>query len=328
MTRQVSRTGFRAMGVDVELTGVDVPPGEMEWVSGLARRFAAVWDESFSRFRPDSEVSRVNAAAGRAVRVSPRFVQVLDLAVGGARRSHGKFDPTILPALVAAGYDRDIVAVRARRAQRALPAVPSGGLDAIEQIRVDRERCEVTLPATLRLDFGGIAKGVFVDLVAGMAGRWPGGWVDAGGDLRVWGVPPDGERWVIGVEDPRDTKTNVMLVELAGSSAAGIATSGSNRRRWEIDGQTMHHLIEPRTGQPLSGGAAQVSVFAPSVAAAEIASKSLLVAAARGEHLDPLDAAAAVVVYPDGRAVVVPGSCPDACQTVSTGERAQSRQSA
>jgi thiamine biosynthesis lipoprotein ApbE len=120
----------------------------------------------------------------------------------------------------------------------------------------------------------------------------------------------------------------LLSIGIADEAAAGVATSGVNRRRWRAGGRPMHHLIDPSTGRPLAGGASQVTVFAPSVGAAEVAAKALLVAAARGEPLDPVDAAAAVLAFPDGRVEFVPGSCPDACVTVSSRQLAQPRRSA
>lgn len=331
MTRQVARARFHAMSVDIELLGVDVAAAEVERVGNTAVRLAAVWEATFSRFLPGSELSRLNVAGGHPLRVSARFIQVLDLALAATRRTAGRFDPTILPALAAAGYDRDIAQVRGRRLRPAVDPVPAAGLSGVEHIRVNRRRHEVTLPPGIRLDFGGIAKGVFVDLVVAMATGWPGGSVDAGGDLRVWGVPPDGTHWTVGIEDPRDVAADLRTVEIVGDAAAGVATSGVNRRRWQAGERPMHHLIDPATGRPLAGSAVQVSAFAPSVAAAEVATKALMVAAARGEPLDPMTAAAAILVYADGRVVIVPGTCPDACvmvPPVSTGQLAQSRRSA
>jgi len=316
VTRRVASASFRAMSVDIRLIGVGVADDAARQAADTAHAFALEWEAAFSRFLPDSELSRLNAARGRPTCVSTRFIDVLERAIAAVHQTDGRFNPAILPALRAAGYDRDIAQVWAGGVQAA-PPQPAAAPSSFDEIRIDRQRQDVTLPPGMQLDFGGIAKGIFVDEVAARLAVWPGGCVDAGGDLRTWGLPPSGERWVVGIEDPQDATRTALVVEIVGAEAAAAATSGSNRRHWQAGAATMHHLIEPRTGQPLAG-AAQVTAFAASAAAAEVATKALLVAAARGERLDPVQAAAAILFTPEGRIDFIPGTCPDACLAAAT----------
>jgi thiamine biosynthesis lipoprotein len=165
-------------------------------------------------------------------------------------------------------------------------------------VRIDRRRSALALPAAGRLDFGGLAKGDFVDrLVAELRDRrgWPGGCVEAGGDLRVWGRPPDGVAWRIAIEDPDRLDRDLLVLQVAPEPAGAVATSSPNRRRW---GDGRHHLIDPGTGRPVERPPRSVSAIAATATEAEIVAKSLVVAA--GRRVGLLEAVGAVVVAADG----------------------------
>ena len=240
-------------------------------------------DQLFSRFRDDSELSRVNAQAGRETTVSATFASLLGHALRGARRTDGLFDPTILQALVAAGYDRDFDDLRRTDRTAAGPG-PAGAWQAV---KIEGKR--LRMPLEVALDFGGVAKGWTVDrAVERIEGlRWAV--VNAGGDLRVIGVSPDDEL-LVGVEDPRDRRSEVARVLVAGGA---IATSSVTRRSW---GPGLHHLIDPRTWLPAETGVLQATVWAPTCAEAEILSKWALLSGP-----DALDAVPGLLVMEDGR---------------------------
>lgn len=283
MERGVSVASFPAMSTTVEITGVEVAPAEVDAAAARGQALFEAWDRAFSRFRLDSELSMLNAAGGRPVTVSDMFLAVLDVALAGAALTGNRFDPAILPALERAGYDRDIAEVTSR-ATPVTPLPPAPAHRAVHEIEIDRRSRTVKLPAGMRIDLGGIAKGAFVDRLAAELAHWPGGCVDAGGDLRVWGVPPSGDRWVIGIEDPTDPDLDLAVAEIR-SFEIGIATSGTNRRRWLVGNREVSHLIDSATGRPIPGPIRSATAIAKTVAAAEIAAKALLVAEARGERL-------------------------------------------
>ena len=209
-------------------------------------RFFAQVEAEMSRFRPQSGLSRLNAAAGRGPQpISPLLVEVLALALQAARTSDGVFDPTVLNALQAAGYDRSFEQIKAGAAspQRGQRAAASGS--GWQQVLLDTAEGTATLPAGLGIDLGGIAKGWTVDEAARQLGQWGPALVDAGGDIRSVGAP--GEPWPVAVQDPFDETRDLTVVLLADNAAA---TSSIGGRRWQRDGQTLHHLIDPRTGQP------------------------------------------------------------------------------
>jgi thiamine biosynthesis lipoprotein len=229
----------------------------------------------------------VNAAAGSWTRVSGPFLEVLELALEAARVSGGLFDPTVLPALMAAGYDADFDEVLAGARLVLHPPEPCGRWPEIE-IR-DRQ---ILLPPEVAVDFGGIAKGWTVDRAARrVRDLLPWALVDAGGDLRVVGDVPSGGL-SIGIEDPLDPTGELLRLDL---ERGALATSSVTIRAW---GEGMHHLIDPRTSLPADTGILQATVWAPKCSAAEMGSKWALL---EGESI--LDQLPVVLVRTDGSAI-------------------------
>jgi thiamine biosynthesis lipoprotein len=298
------------MSTTIAVIGVGVPESEVTRAATFGRGLAAEWERRFSRFRPDSHLAHLNAAGGRPLCVDDAFLDVLDMARSAVRRTGGRFDPSILPALEAAGYDRSIEHVRAMPRAVAEAPRPGMGLAAWEQVGIDRERGEVTLPPAMRIDLGGLAKGAFVDAFAGELAAWPGGCVDAGGDLQLWGVPPDGECWTIGIEDPFALERDLCVVEMR-AAAAGVATSGTYRRHWQAGDRIAHHLIDPRHGVPVEDTVRSVTAIAPDAATADVAAKALLIAAVEGECSDLFGAMTVVVTDADGQTRLLSEECID-----------------
>lgn len=288
---QVQSTAFRAMGTDIEITLVGAAPGEIAAADRFGRDLAERWEQTFSRFRADSELSQLNASAGVPCSVSSDMLWVIEKANAAFQRTNGRFDPSIAASLISTGYDRDFREIKRRTA--AVATEPAPGMAVIQ---IDSANASVVVPIGVQLDFGGIAKGAFVDRLAIALMRHPGGCVDAGGDLRVWGPPPAGDHWVIGIEHPSDPERDIARIEIIDPRAGAIATSAPNRRRWEIPGGEAHHLIDPGTGRPASGNVRSTTAIAATTIDAEIATKSLYMSAARGEPPDPIDAIAGVIV--------------------------------
>ena len=299
------------MGCAIELIGVEVSARVLNNAENCARHLADVWEDRFSRFRAESELSRLNNAQGSPTRVSPQFVVVLDRAIEAYRTTAGRFDPTILPSLMSVGYNRDFAEI-ASTTHRSEPDFIVPISHAAERIAIDRIAGTVALPIGCALDFGGIAKGMFVDQLVEHFAGWLGGCVNAGGDLRVWGQPPDGEHWIIGIENPFNPDREALQISILRPEAAAIATSAMNRRVWEAGGRKYHHLIEPATGRPLVGPLSSITVLSSDVRTAEIATKSMLVSAARGDPLHLGDASAAVTIDSIGMPMIVPGRFEDA----------------
>ena len=180
------------------------------------------------------------------------------------------FDPAVLPALVAAGYDRSFEELEPRAARAAF------GWRAGAAVEVDHTRARARIEPGAAVDLGGIGKGFSADrAVRAMIAAWPsmpGCLVDLGGDIAVWGEPPDRGTWRIAVADPRHGGRLSVLSLRAG----GVATSGRDRRRFGLDGE-LHHLIDPATGEPAVPGPLAVTVVAPDAASAEAHATALAI---------------------------------------------------
>lgn len=301
----VARRSLPAMGSSVELTSVGLPEETIDEAAAFAAEFADEWENRFSRFRPESELSRLNRSGAAGTVVSPAFLELLDAAIDAFQRTGGLFDPSILPALSSLGYDRDFNALKQGEAtEHEIDPRPAA---LMAEVRIDRRRRRVTLPPGCQLDFGGIAKGIFVDRLAERFNSWPGGSVSAGGDLRVWGEPPDGEHWVVGIEDPFDAAEEAVRVTVTAPEAAAIATSATNRRVWTRGGERLHHLIDPATGRPVLGHLVSATALAADLATAEAATKAMLVSGGRGGPLRLADASGAVVIDVAGKLALIHG---------------------
>lgn len=254
-------------------------PGPADvWLPELESFFCEV-EAELSRFRPDSGLSRLNACAGRGPqRVSLMLAAVLRLALQARDDTGGIFDPTVLPALQAAGYDRSFDLLGNGAAHAAVNAVGAGAPAAAGQavdvsVALERMHGTVELPGGVQIDLGGIAKGWTVDRAAELLGAWGAALVDAGGDIRATAAP-GGEGWPVAVEDPFHPDTDLAVVRLTGDA---MATSTTLKRNWQTGGRQMHHLIDPRTGRPSESELVSVTVIAPTTAWAEIAAKAALI---------------------------------------------------
>ncbi len=269
----LARAGFAAMGTTVSV----LAPADRPEAPGIVRDLFAAWEQTLSRFREDSELSRLNARAGDAVAVSPLLFEVTRTALAAAAATGGIFDPTMLRQLVAAGYDRSFDALPAFQPPPVGAAMPGG---AWRHVALDPRARTVRLSRGVMLDFGGIAKGMAVDAAlraltdAGIARAA----VEAGGDAAVAATPGGDEPWGVRVELDADEAAGIPRAERAIELCGGaIATSTTSRRRWRQGGVARHHLLDPRTGAPSAGDLRAVSAIAGSCAQAEVAAKVALI---------------------------------------------------
>ena len=267
---QREETLFRSMGCDVQMLAPTHPAGGAA-AAAVRARFEAE-EMRFSRFRGDSELARVNARSGLHTRVSPTFAEVTALALKAAAATEGLFDPTVHDALVAAGYDRDFDEVLAGARGALHPAEPCGKW---REVGLDGRVLE--LPEGVHLDLGGIAKGWTVDAAAHDALRTGLPWVlvNAGGDLRLAGDAPSLE---VAIEDPEAHGSELLRLNLG---TGALATSSVTKRAW---GPSLHHVIDPRTGESSDTDLMQATVWAPTCARAEVLAKLTLL---RGRRSAP-----------------------------------------
>jgi thiamine biosynthesis lipoprotein len=260
----------------------------------LAREVARLFhdtEQRFSRFRPESELAQLNRADGPHA-VSAELLELLVRARAHAADTRGVFEAAVGAAMCASGYDRSF-APGALDRDAPPAAAPRASADMLD---VDERRHRVTRPPHVQLDFGGFLKGLTADRAAALA---PGAaMIDAGGDVVLRGAPPGAAGWIVDIEDPRDA-TRILGSLFVRDRA--VATSAANRRRWRRGTQTMHHLIDPRSGAPARTDVLQATVIAPTAEQADVMAK---VAFILGSHAAPHElegrGLSAVLVLRDG----------------------------
>ncbi len=261
---------FPVWGMTGRLLVTDARRMEVAW-SAVEAEIAAM-GAACDRFRAGSELSRVNAAQGNAVRVSAMFAETLGHALDVAEATGGAVDPTVGGALIAAGYDRDLDAVRSRSGGRYATPRPAAGWPVVEL------RGEVVrVPRGVRLDLGATAKALAADRAASRAASAAGCGVlvGLGGDIAVSGpAPSDG--WRVRVCDdhragPGEPGQIVTITD------GGLATSSLTVRRWRRGDRVLHHIIDPATGAPAGAHWRTVSVAAASCLDANAASTAAMV---------------------------------------------------
>lgn len=258
--RPVALRSMRAIGTTATVVVTD--PARVDLAAReLDRRLAAL-DAACSRFRPDSELRRMErTAAGKPVEVSPLLYDLLEVGCAVAALTAGTVDPTVGSALVALGYDRDFDEVRRREPVDPADIVPAPGW---WRIALDPARRSVCVPDGVHIDLGATAKAFAADRGARQIAELAqcGVLVNLGGDLAVAGPPPiDG--WPVGIAvshsiDPRHADEVVRLSE------GGLATSGTTARSWQRGGRPVHHIVDPLTGKPCEPVWPLVSTVAPS----------------------------------------------------------------
>jgi thiamine biosynthesis lipoprotein len=246
-------------------------PGTLPAAVDLVRAHLGEIGTACSRFRPDSELSRINAAAmsGPVDReVSPLLGLLLRAALDVARRTDGDVDPTVGAALAGLGYDREYLLI-APDGRSVRPTAPRVRWDAV---RLQGDTLHV--PAGVVLDLGATAKAVAADRAAALVADHlaTGVLVNLGGDLATAGPAPVGG-WQVEVRDREDDPSTHVSVP----SAAGLATSSTRSRTWRRGGLTLHHIVDPRTGASAEPAWRSVTVAAPSCVEANALSTAAIV---------------------------------------------------
>lgn len=237
------------MGTTCSLFGVDVAPGTLVEGEAWVRRTASL----LTRFASGSELSRLNASAGRWIDVGEELESVLREALRAHELSLGLVNVAVLRSMLAIGYVRPL-----SEGPNLTSLDWTGPLTPLPEVLEIRPR-QARVRAGCGIDLGGIAKGWMADRLCEMLGA--NGVANLGGDLRAVGLGPSGGGWAVGVGD-----VTLML------RGQGAATSSVRKRRWG----DVHHLIDPRTGLPARSGLTEVSVVAASGVEAEVIAKTAL----------------------------------------------------
>jgi thiamine biosynthesis lipoprotein len=273
---------FDAMGTRVSFW-VDRSAGSRAAIAlRSGETFIRDFDRRLSRFRPDSELCRLNADPAETVEISTLMLRFLEAAVEAARISDGLIDPTQIEAVELAGYRESRAGVAAAPLDDAIPdpaefkPAAADPASRWRSITLDAAARTVTRPPGLRIDSGGSGKGLAADLLAGIwRNLLPPGTpfiVDCGGDIRLGEVGPEHEPYSIRVETAPALPQPVDLQLLGG----GVATSGVGKRIWQTDGGYAHHLIDPASGRPAWTGVLSATATAPTAQLAETAAKQAL----------------------------------------------------
>ena len=239
--------------------------GAGEHVLAQCWAFLIELEQLWSRFLPDSDVTRLNWAEGKPTDVDPRTTILVSQMQTGYSRTGGLFNPTLLPGVIAAGYSAS------RLDPKRVTTLPAS---ATSPGRIDLATVSgntVTLPRGTTIDPGGIGKGLAADLVCDFAlgrGVW-GIMAEIAGDVRVAGEAPDGVAWRIGVEDPFVAGSHTDVVRVPNG---GVVTSSQRKRRLGKKGEK-HHLINPITGDSADTTVQTVTVIALTAATAETLTK-------------------------------------------------------
>lgn len=213
-------------------------------------------DVACNRFDPTSEISRLNASHGATVAVSEVLELAIDAAIRASNSTDGLCDPTVLPALLALGYDRDYDTLTTIEVADEVPVLAPG----VAAITLDREHHTVRLAPGCQLDLGASAKALVADLVAAELSTHGGVLVEIGGDVAVRGHGPDGP-WVIGIAESLHLTGDEPRVSI---EHGGIATSSTTTRIWKVGSRVVNHIIDPRTGSFARGTYATATVSADS----------------------------------------------------------------
>jgi FAD:protein FMN transferase len=257
-------------------------PRRLEAARAIADVELAAVDRACSRFRPDSELSRLNAAGGAVTSVSELFAELVEAALRAARLTDGDVDPTCGQALAKIGYDRDFALLQAAEpgaagGQARRQARPAARVPGWRSVRLDRRRLRAQLSNGAQLDLGATAKAWAADRCAGIIAAQAGSGVlvSLGGDIAVAGPPPAGG-WRVRVTDDHAAEPDAPGQTVTIRSG-GLATSSTTVRAWAVGGRRMHHIINPATGEPARSCWRTVSVAAASCVDANTASTAAII---------------------------------------------------
>ncbi len=275
------------------------PAGSPAAAASAVKRRMLEWHEQFSRFEAASELSRLNADRREIVPASPVMMRFVEALLDAAEASGGLVDATLVGEMEVAGYatDFDGEPVPLSQALELAPSRAAGGPSRAaswRSVSVDRAAGTVTRPVGVGLDSGGIAKGLFGDILAGVLAGHESFALDCAGDVRLGGRGR--------LERPVQVASpfEEAMLHVYSLSDGAVATSGIGKRSWiDGEGRPAHHLLDPATGRPAFTGIVQVTAIAPTGVEAEWRTKAALLSGPQGARR--WLAHGGLVVYDDAR---------------------------
>ncbi len=260
VTPATASVRFEAMGTRAHVVVLidDLARGDL--ILDLARSTARTLEDRWSRFLPESDISRINNAAGCPVLVDPSTIEIVSKAIDAWHATSGIFDPTIGTSLGRAGYDRPFHELGPVTDAESVPSPTPLG------VVVHPIASTISVPEGVALDLGGIGKGMAADLtVAALldAGAL-GAMVNLGGDLRTDGLCPT-QGWHIVIDHPGCSSRRELHI-----AAGGVCTSSTKRRRWMTPAGERHHILDAATGRSTDSGVSSVTVLGAAAAQCEV----------------------------------------------------------
>jgi thiamine biosynthesis lipoprotein len=265
------RVEFKAMGCRM-VAIVDSPSTEAPELLQQVPAWFEDWEQSLSRFRAESELNSLNRSAGWPTPVSETLWEVFLAAVEAEAASDGLVRASILDALMDAGYDRSFDFLP--KEQVAAPIIEQNTIGSLFEVNLDGTKRTICLPTDMRLDFGGVAKGWAAHQASKRLASYGAVLVSAGGDIAISAEQSDGQKWPVAIDNPFIVGEYIDTLMLG---ACGVATSGTDYRRWKQGGRWSHHIIDPRSGQPAQTDLISATVVAPNAMTAEMAAKAVLI---------------------------------------------------
>ena len=256
------RVDFKAMGTSMTAMLNSPDPQIYNLLAHLPARFEE-WEQCLSRFRAKSELNRLNHAAGLPLRVSQALWDVCMAAHEMEHLSAGLVRATLRGALEQAGYDHSFEQITPLPSLA--PPAHWNSAHSLDEVYFNEEEHSLCLPAGLELDFGGVAKGWCATQTLQTLAKFGPALVSAGGDMAIGA----GE-WPVTVNDPFHPGEIIATLRL---QHCGLATSGTERRRWRQGHTWHHHIIDPRTGRPAQSDVLTATAIAPNALLAEMAAK-------------------------------------------------------
>lgn len=264
------RLPFRAMGGEmlVVMEGENSAPSIIDevpaWFEG--------WEQTLSRFRPNSELSLLNQTFDQPVKVSDALWDVFQYSLSAETITNGLVTPTILDAMLEAGYSQSFDGLPAYQYKNETSVLTP--VNPLSQIIRDEKSQTICLPFGVHLDFGGVAKGWAAHQTVERLKKYGSVLMNAAGDIAISDSLANGQPWQIGIRDPFIKDKDFETLNL---NRCGVATSGKDRRHWHQNGVTRHHIINPYTGQPAETDVMTATIVAPTVMEAEAVAKAVLI---------------------------------------------------
>ncbi|MBI5297620.1 MAG: FAD:protein FMN transferase [Chloroflexi bacterium] len=295
----IHRLAFRAMGTNM-LACLDVDSDQVPDILAQVPGWFEGWEQTLSRFRLDSELSRLNRSGGRPMPVSDALWQVFQASLDAAAMTDGLVTPTVAESMLEFGYDRDFDLLAGTHIPSRSPVLTE--IRPLSTVTWDEPGRTLCLPEGVQLDFGGVAKGWAAHQAMLRLCEYGPALMNAGGDVASSGALRNGGSWEISIINPftRREEDSLGTILLRGEA---VATSGTDRRRWLQGGFLRHHIIDPHTGLPAQTDVLSATVVAPTVLEAEAAAKSALIRGSQAgiAWVDAEPSLAGLLILEDGQ---------------------------